>query len=256
MSRRSKLTALKQAIKATKEGEPIQIEAEAELLVTASATPIDEIHDRAGGDTRPLNLAHVDELAKSISLLGLIEPLVVDNQNRLLAGGHRRAAILQLWADEPETFEKHFSDGVPVHRIAIDSEKEPELAMQLEIAENEQRRDYTPAEVKAIADRFREAGFSGDRGRPAKGQQPLIPALMAVVGKSRRTVSRYLEEENSQKNKPNGTISEPDYTRLLQQSQKALSKWLKKPRKSKREKAVVDKLSEAVKAIEELLGEI
>ena len=46
--------------------------------------------------TCPLNLAHVEALAESIAALGLIEPLVVDKQGRLLTGGHQLAAIVQL----------------------------------------------------------------------------------------------------------------------------------------------------------------
>jgi len=47
-------------------------------------------------DTRPLNEAHVESLAESIAVLGLIEPLVTDQSGRLLAGGHRLAAIALL----------------------------------------------------------------------------------------------------------------------------------------------------------------
>lgn len=248
---RSKLSALKEVVEARKAGKSI-LAGETDPLVASTTLHLDQIRDRAGGDTRPLNSAHIEELVKSIALLGLIEPLVVDNQNRLLAGGHRRVAILQLWEQDAETFKRHFSDGVPVHRIAIDSEKEPELAVQIEIAENEQRRDYTPTEVRAIAERFREAGLSQDRGRPTEGQVPLIPALMAVVGKSRATVHRYLAEVQKDNVSPE-TLSKPDYTRILQQAQKALAKWLEKPRKSKQEKEAVDDLAKAVARIEELL---
>lgn len=222
--------------------------------VSSASLPLEQIHDRVGGDTRPLNPAHIEELAKSIALLGLIEPLVIDNQNRLLAGGHRRAAILQVWENEPEIFERHFTNGIPVYQIDIDSEKDPELAVKIEIAENEHRRDYTPGEVRAIADRFRNAGLSGERGRPAKGEQPLIPALMSVIGKSRTTVWRYLAAE-SDKNISSETISKPDYDRKLRLARKNLSDWLKKPRKTSREKETAIKVTETLKAINELLND-
>jgi len=57
--------------------------------------PLEAIKPR-DADTRPLNPAHVEALAESIAALGLIDPLAVDKQGRLLAGGHRLAAILQL----------------------------------------------------------------------------------------------------------------------------------------------------------------
>ena len=75
---------------------------------------------------------------------------------------------------------------------------------------------------------------------------------MAVVGKSRATVHRYLAEVQKDNVSPE-TLSKPDYTRILQQAQKALAKWLEKPRKSKQEKEAVDDLAKAVARIEELL---
>ena len=51
-------------------------------------------------DTRPLNEDHVQALSESIAVLGLLEPLVVDKRSRLLAGGHRLAALYVLRNDE------------------------------------------------------------------------------------------------------------------------------------------------------------
>ncbi len=57
-------------------------------------------------DTRPLNPRHVESLAESIAVLGLIEPLVLDNQGRLLAGGHRLEAIRLLKSQQVEIYQK------------------------------------------------------------------------------------------------------------------------------------------------------
>ncbi|BCL40200.1 hypothetical protein NSMS1_66470 (plasmid) [Nostoc sp. MS1] len=59
---------------------------------------------------------------------------------------------------------------IPIRMLPFDAESDPDLALQVEIAENEQRRDYTPNEVKVIADRLRTAGFIDVKGRPKKGQ--------------------------------------------------------------------------------------
>lgn len=221
-----------------------------DVSIESSTLLLDQIADRASGDTRPLNSSHVEALAESIALLGLIEPLVVDCQGRLLAGSHRRAAISHLRGVQPDIYDKHFAVGVPVHRMNFDSELQPDLAIQVEVAENEQRRDYTPAEVRAIAERFKDAGYKGSVGRPGKGISPLIPALMAVIGKSRATVKRYLSE---------GTVKigsdEPNYEQLLRQSYKSLSKWLQKPRKTKAEKAVEEDLARLLERIEGLFGQ-
>lgn len=219
-----------------------------DLAVTNSCIPLEMIAERPGGDTRQLNQGHVEALSESIALLGLIEPLVVDSSNRLVAGGHRKAAILHLRETAPEAFEKRFSEGVPVHRVGFDAQLQPDLAVQLEIAENEQRRDYTPAEVRAIADKFRGVGFRGTVGRPAKEQAALVPALMAVVGKSRRTVMRYLARDSGEI-VPDGTI----YDKALGQVYRGLAKWLEKPRKSKAEKAVVEDAKLLLQKIEGLI---
>lgn len=156
--------------------------------------PLDRIKKREQ-DTRPLNEAHVNELAESISVLGLIESLALDCNGRLLAGGHRLAAIHQIREQNPEAFEKQFPGGmVPARIFDFDADKASALALQIEIAENEKRRDYTPSEVRALADRLREAGYVDLKGRPREGQKALTPALSVIIGKSIRTVRSYLNE--------------------------------------------------------------
>ena len=164
---------------------------------------LDSITDRPGGDTRPLNQRHVESLAESIAVLGLIEPIVVDQAGRLLAGGHRRAALHLLQNENPDAFAKHFLKGmIPVRLMPLDAEQDPDLAIAIETAENEQRRDYTAAEVKAIAERLRTAGYMDVKGRPKKGDKPLMPALEAVIGKSIRTVRRYLNDDVEESRTP------------------------------------------------------
>jgi len=166
---------------------------------TGSTYPLEQIKEREQ-DTRVLNEAHVKDLAESIVALGLIESLALDCKGRLLAGGHRLAAIKQLQMENPEAFQKQFPGGaVPARVFEFDAEKEPDLALQIEVAENEKRRDYTPSEVKAIADRLREAGFTDLKGRPKKGQKALMPMLSVIIGKSIRTVQNYLNEPNEEK---------------------------------------------------------
>jgi ParB family chromosome partitioning protein len=159
--------------------------------------PFDSIIDRKE-DTRTLNPLHVEDLFESIDVLGLLEPLVVDLRIRLLAGGHRKAAIALLRNSKPLSYEKHFpNDMVPIRIMPFDSEEEPERALQCEIAENEKRRDYTSSEIKDIAEKLKSAGFIALKGRPKKGQKALMPALSVVVGKSIRRIQQYFEVSNS-----------------------------------------------------------
>ncbi len=197
--------------------------------------PLAGVKSRAQ-NTRPLNAAHLVSLAESIAALGLIEPLTVDSHAKLLAGGHRFAA-LQLLREtdnakretkfrefiggevkispaiiervhalytneqgEPfNPFEQHFPGGmVPVHRMPFDSDQDAARALAVEIAENEKRKDYTPAEVRGFYDRLRDLGYTDREGRPRTGDRSARALLATVIGKSRRTVARLLEDEDAE----------------------------------------------------------
>lgn len=176
-------------------------------------------------DTRPIEPAHVISLAESLIAVGLIEPIVVDRKNRLLAGGHRFHALkLALGSDaerkalftritkaagrEPAAVEltaiadldrqaaqERFPNGrTLVVRRDIDAARNPEAALEIEVAENEKRLDYTREEVRAIADRLRAAGYHDKRGAVRTGDKALGPALATIVGKSRRTIQRILAD--------------------------------------------------------------
>ena len=123
-------------------------------------------------NTRPLNEDHVLELADSIIILGLLQPIVIDIKHRLLAGGHRLAALIHLQETSPEEFEQMFpNNSVPVRQMPFDVESQPELALQVEVAENEKRRDYTPTEVRQLAQKLKDAGYTDSAHRPKKGEK-------------------------------------------------------------------------------------
>ena len=157
---------------------------------------LDSIIDRKE-NTRELNQLHVENLAESIGFLGLLEPLVVDKRYRLLAGGHRKAAISFLRLSSPERYEFHFPNNqVPIRVMPFDADDDPDKAFQCEVAENEKRRDYSASEVRVLAERLKAAGFMELRGRPKKGQKALMPALSVVVGKSIRRIQQYLNDSD------------------------------------------------------------
>ena len=202
---------------------------------------LDKILDRPL-DTRELKSEHVQSLAESIATLGLIEPLITDNQGRLLAGGHRKAAIAWLKENDPKRFDEQFPDNlIPIRMMPFDGSENSERALEIEISENEKRRDYTPTEVRALAYRLRQAGYIDSAGRPKKGEKRLRPALEIIVGKSLRSVRRYLTEE---KPVQLGQVSEE---KLLKQAYQALLKW-----KSIGEKSTVEK-QQLAERLEDLL---
>jgi ParB family transcriptional regulator, chromosome partitioning protein len=170
--------------------------------LTESTLPLNQITDRPGGDTRPLNPAHVEALAESIAAVGLIQPIAVDNQGRLLAGGHRRAAIVHLQATNPTAFSQWCGAGVPVHRFDFDASQDEGRALAIEATENEKRRDYTPGEVRELADRLVAAGYTNQRGGVKKGTKAIGPTLEVITGKSRRTIERYLSKPDKSELNP------------------------------------------------------
>jgi ParB family transcriptional regulator, chromosome partitioning protein len=160
-----------------------------------SYIPLDQIKVRQQ-NTREINANHASELAESIATLGLLEPLVVDMRSRLLAGGHRLTAIQSLKTTKSADFLQVFPDSlIPVRVMPFDADKEPDKALQCEVAENEHRRDYTVKEVRALAERLMAAGYTNKRARPKQGEKAIVPALEIIVGKSRRTIMRYLSEK-------------------------------------------------------------
>lgn len=193
---------------------------------TATTIALTEIQHRQQ-DTRSLNESHVLELAESIAVVGLIEPLAIDSKSRLLAGGHRLAAIEWLKANKPDDYAIQFpADQVLVRRFDFDADEDPERALAIEVSENEKRRDYSPSEVKALAERLKVAGYREGRGKPKKGQQALMPALETIVGKSARQLHRYLSDE------PPAVSDESDIltnVRILRQILKGLEKLERSP---------------------------
>ena len=211
-------------------------------------------------DTRPINEAHVNSLAESIAVLGLIEPLVVDRQNRLLAGGHRLAAIQQLKKENSSAYEQHFpEEAIPVRIMPFDAEEDPERALQCEVAENEHRRDYTPAEVRVLAERLKKGGFKRLKGRPGQGEKSLVLALAFVVNKSKRTIERYLKEETEEQEESATCVALLAEQKNLRKIHKSLLNWqqgtLETPDTPKRA-SLAKKLPGMLKLIDAAIAEI
>lgn len=184
--------------------------------ITQKLLSLGSIMDRHGGDTRPINQKHVDALCDSISVLGLITPLTVDSQGRLLAGGHRRAALHQLTESNPKLFASLFPEGIPVRVIDIDSTVDEVNALQIEVEENTQRKNFTPTEIKEAATRLEAAGYARLKGRPRKGQKSLKRELASVFRLSEDRIQRILND-SGQKGRRTPTFSAESAISTLQQ---------------------------------------
>lgn len=202
-----------------------RLAAEADRARAVGLLEIDAIRPRAELDTRPARAAHVLALAESVAAVGLLQGLTVDRANRLIAGLHRLEACRLLALPSIETRAAHLAtlDGaehldpketrarlldlphaerlpeplrsrmVPCRKLdELDAERDPDAALAAEGAENTARRNYTPAEVSALAERLRRAGYRDAGGRPRKGERALRPALALVLGVDVSTVRRNL----------------------------------------------------------------
>ena len=202
-----------------------RLAAEADRGRAVGLLDLEAIRPRAGTDTRPARAAHVLTLAESVAAVGLVQALTVDKAGRLVAGLHRLEACRLLYLVKPEARAAHLAtlDGadrldpeetrarlralpvsadlpeplragkVPCRVLAdLDAEADPDAALAAEAAENTARKAYTPAEVSALAERLRRAGYRDAGGRPRKGERALRPALALVLGVDVSTVRRNL----------------------------------------------------------------
>ncbi|NJM98457.1 MAG: ParB N-terminal domain-containing protein [Phormidesmis sp. RL_2_1] len=162
--------------------------------------PFNDIKDRANPDSRTIDSSHVAELADSITAIGLISPIAVDRNGCLLAGCHRRAALAMIKSSNTKAWNQHFpEDRVEVKVFDFDSAAEPSRALDIEVEENQQRKDYSPEEIRLLAERLKGAGYQDYPGRPPKGVKTLTRALTELTGKSTRTVKGHLAEETHAK---------------------------------------------------------
>ena len=171
------------------------------------------------------------------------------------------AAIQLLKATHAKAYQDHFpSEAVPVRIMAFDAEANPDLALQVEVAENEHRRDYTPKEVKLLASRLQEQGYKRLKGRPGKGEKSLIQALAFVVNKSKRTIERYLQEEQNHDPEKSATdVALFQEQAALRKVHKNLQSWQKslqeQPETPKRQ-MLAKKLPSMMRLIDAALAEI
>ena len=156
----------------------------------------EDILDRPSGDTRPLNQNHVHELAESILVIGLITPLTVDRYGHLLAGGHRRAALHKIKIEQPERYSKLFPEGIPVRVVDIDATQDSVEALQIEVEENTQRRNFTIAEIKEAAIKLEEVGYQRLKGRPKEGEKSLKRELAKVFRLSEDRIQKILNDSS------------------------------------------------------------
>lgn len=173
-------------------------------------------------DLRPIRPEHVRMLAANIATVGLISPPAVDAAGRLLAGEHRREALLLLrslsgsvdlarefFAVEVESgglteadleqlasawVREGFDRGVPVRRMP---HADGATALAVEISENTQREDFSSEQIFEVYTKLQKAGYRSSVGRPRPGEKAIMPAMALIFGKHARTVQRALKKASA-----------------------------------------------------------
>lgn len=230
--------------------------------------PLDAILPRQE-NLRPLHEDHVRLIAANIATVGLISPPAVDSAGRLLAGEHRREALLLLrrvsgnLAAAQQVFAKElgikgglthedmqhvidawtregFDRGVPVRRMA---NAEGPRALAVEISENTQREDFSNEEVFAVYTKLQKAGYKAGIGRPKHGEKAIMPAMALIFGKHARTVQRALQKVGA-----NERPAPPKTLQALKGLQKAIAKFGPDLPRDNELKAALRLLEEAVEA--------
>jgi ParB family chromosome partitioning protein len=206
----------------TREPEVREIRVE---VPTPERVPLADIKPREV-DIRPVSERRARQFAINIAVVGLIQPITIDANGIILAGEHRRRAlqILQELSDWPERIPELLPDvsddhraaeeclkawrkfgydqGVPVHRMDVDSKVDLGRARAIEISENTIREPFSKEEARGGYEQLTAAGYTHVVGRPKKGEKPIGPQLAILFGKSMRTVGKYIAEFRAEHEPP------------------------------------------------------
>ena len=218
---------------------------------------LDEVQDRAH-DSREVNQEHVLELVESISAVGLIVPITLDQNRVLLAGAHRLNALRHIHTHQSKRFKELFPQGkIPAYLMSLNQSQDRFQALRVEIEENEKRRDYTPQEVREVAQQLIDEGYVQQRGRPREGQKPLIPALELIFGKSKATIKRYLAQtQNTDSHSEKAPVKHNPFLKLKRQITKGHQSVNDVSNLSKKQKAKWKETQALLKQASQLLEEL
>jgi ParB family chromosome partitioning protein len=158
------------------------------------------VADIVVGTRHRKDLGDVDGLAASIAELGLLHPIVVTPDGKLIAGERRLTACKQLgWTE------------VPITVVDLDD------IVRGELAENAIRKDFLPSEIEAIRRAF-SARVATPEGRPKTSENfasfdrgKTSDKVGAFAGVSGRTVEKIAKVVQA----PSATKKEKDETQSI-----------------------------------------
>jgi ParB family chromosome partitioning protein len=98
--------------------------------------------------------------------------------------------------------------------MGFDAKAEPERSLQVELAENEKRVNYSRDQIEQLATRLRSLNYRDTPGRPRAGERALGPALAVAIGVSTRYVRKVLSEQDQEQPDKKNRNSVPNFQRM------------------------------------------
>lgn len=128
------------------------------------------------------DIGDLSELVNSIKEIGLLQPIVIDEKNNLIAGFRRLRAFKELGYDD-----------IPVNIVKIEN------ALRGEYDENAIRKNFTPSESVAIWNAMEKP--KGGAGKTRSDSEQVIKKASKLLGKSTDTLSKAKQVVESGDNK-------------------------------------------------------
>ena len=150
------------------------------------------------------DLGDIEELAESIAREGLLQPIVIDDQNRLVAGGRRYTAFTLLNSNKVACENPALYAQVPYVRLG---QLSPSRKVMLELEENWRRKAMTWQENVIGISMYHKAAVSNARADGDSWSQQFIGKLL---GMNQAKVSVALTIAKHIKRAPTGPIAKAE----------------------------------------------
>lgn len=150
------------------------------------------------------DLGDIEELAESIAREGLLQPIVLDDQNRLVAGGRRYTAFTLLNSNKVENDSPESYSEIPFVMVG---QLSPSRKVMLELEENWRRKSMTWQENVLGLAMYHQAAVRNARAEGDSWSQALTGKLL---GMNQAKVSVALAVAKYLKSDPNGKVAKAD----------------------------------------------
>jgi hypothetical protein len=142
---------------------------------------------------RQTDTVHTASLRDNITAMGMLHPLVVDSQMRVIAGVHRFWALDEMKETENGEFLRQFPDGlVPVTMLPFNADEKTDKAFEVMASENMIRKDPTPEDIMKAREFLESQNYATGPGRPKKGMKAASAVMATLLGCTPRAIKKGL----------------------------------------------------------------